>query len=115
MDDLLAGRWAPGGRQEPVRLEEQRPNIFVLYESNIGALTPILREKLMEDEQTYPPEWIEDAIREAVELNKRSWRYVQRILERWAAEGREDEASRRAREGDRRRYIEGKYADYIEH
>ncbi|MBN1963462.1 MAG: DnaD domain protein [Anaerolineae bacterium] len=115
MDDLLAGRWAPGGREEPVRLEAQRPNIFVLYENNIGPLTQLLSEQLIEAEQTYPAEWIEDAFREAVELNKRSWRYIQRILERWAAEGREDEASRRDRERDRRRYIEGKYADYIEH
>ncbi|HSJ57936.1 MAG TPA: DnaD domain protein [Anaerolineae bacterium] len=115
MDDLIAGRWAPRGGEEPVRLEAQRPNIFLLYENNVGPLTQLLSEQLMEAEKTYPAEWIEDAFREAVELNKRSWRYVQRILERWAAEGREDEASRRAREGDRRRYIEGKYADYIEH
>lgn len=115
MDDLLAGRWTPDTRQEPVRLEAQRPNIFVLYENNIGALTPMVKEELIEAEATYPAQWIEDALREAVDLNKRSWRYVQRILERWSAEGREDEASRRDRERDRRRYIDGKYADYIEH
>jgi hypothetical protein len=48
-------------------------------------------------------------------LNKRSWRYIQRILERWASEGRTDEESRRGDEGDPRRFIEGEYADYIEH
>ncbi len=114
-DDLLAGRWMPAGSGEPVRARARRPNIFVLYEQNIGPLTPLLAEELGEAQDTYPASWIEDAFREAVELNKRSWRYIQRILERWAAEGRTDETSRRGDEGDRRRYIEGKYADIIEH
>ncbi|MGD2041210.1 MAG: DnaD domain protein [Anaerolineae bacterium] len=115
VDDLLAGRWRPVETDQPVQLEAQRPNIFVLYEQNIGALTPLLAEELMEAEDTYPAAWIEDAMREAVELNKRSWRYVLRILERWAAEGRTDETARRSDERDRRRFIEGEYADYIEH
>ena len=115
VDDLLAGKWVPAESGEPVRLDVQRPNTFVLYEQNIGPLTPLLAEELGEAEDTYPAAWIEDAFREAVELNKRSWRYIQRILERWAAEGKTDETSRRGDERDRRRYIEGKYADIIEH
>ncbi|HHS96467.1 MAG TPA: DnaD domain protein [Chloroflexi bacterium] len=92
-----------------------RLNIFVLYEENIGPLTPLIAEELREAEETYPADWIEAAFREAVALNKRSWRYIQAILERWRTEGRKDEADRRGREGDRRRYIEGKYGEYIEH
>jgi len=115
MDDLLAGRWTPSEAGEQVWLQAQRPNIFVLYEQNVGPLTPLLAEELMEAEDTYPAEWITDAFREAVELNKRSWRYIQRILERWAAEGKTDETARRGDERDRRRFIEGEYADYIEH
>ena len=115
VDDLLAGKWMPAESGEQVRLQVQRPNIFILYEQNIGPLTPLLAEELGEAADTYPDSWIEDAFREAVELNKRSWRYIQRILERWAAEGKTDETSRRGDERDRRRYIEGKYADIIEH
>jgi DNA replication protein len=115
LDDLLAGKWMPAELGKPVRVEAQRPNIFVLYEQHIGPLTPLLAEQLGEAEDTYPASWIEDAFREAVELNKRSWRYIQRILERWQAEGRTDETSRRGDERDRRKYIEGKYADIIEH
>jgi DNA replication protein len=115
VDDLLAGTWSPAEPEQPLHLRAERPNVFVLYEQNIGPLTPLLAEELMEAEDTYPAAWIEDAFREAVELNKRSWRYVQRILERWAAEGREDETARRGTERDRRRFIEGEYADYIEH
>jgi len=92
-----------------------RPNIFTLYEQNIGLLTPLIADQLRAAEGTYPAEWIEDAFREAVSLNKRSWRYIQAILERWRAEGRGDEASRRPAEEDRRRYIEGEYGEYIEH
>jgi len=113
--DLLAGKWSPAEAGQALQLQAQRPNIFVLYEQNIGPLTPLLAEQLMEAENTYPASWIEDAFREAVELNKRSWRYVQRILERWATEGKKDEASRRGDNQDRRRFIEGKYAEYIEH
>ena len=92
-----------------------RPNVFVLYEENIGPLTPLIAEELKEAEEIYPAEWIEAAFREAVALNKRSWRYVRAILERWRTEGRRDEADRRGGEGDRRRYTEGKYGEYIEH
>jgi DnaD/phage-associated family protein len=115
VDDLLAGKWTPAEPGEPVRLHAERPNIFVLYEQNIGPLTPLLAEELMEAEDTYPAPWIEDAFREAVELNKRSWRYVQRILERWSVEGKKDETSRRGDEEGWRRFLEGEYADYFEH
>jgi DNA replication protein len=103
--DLLAGRWAPPDLEQPVPIEVQRPNIFVLYEQNIGPLTPLLVEELMEAEERYPASWIEDAFRESVSLNKRSWRYVLRILERWAAEGKTDETSRRVDEDDWRRFL----------
>lgn len=93
---------------------QPRPGVFILYEENIGPLTPLIAEELKEAEQEYPAEWIEAAFREAVALNKRSWKYIRAILERWRSEGRRDEADRRGRERDRRRYIEGEYGEYIE-
>ncbi len=71
---------------EPAR---ERPNVFILYEQNIGLLQPIIAEELAEAERSYPAEWIEDAFRIAVENNVRNWKYVRRILERWAAEGKD--------------------------
>jgi DnaD/phage-associated family protein len=115
VDGLLAGEWTPSEEARRIHLQAQRPNIFVLYEQNIGALTPIIAEALMEAEKTYPPRWIEDAFREAVKSNVRKWRYVESILETWADEGRGNETARRSDEKDRRRFIEGEYADYIEH
>jgi DNA replication protein len=67
-----------------------RSDIFDLYEKNVGLLTPMLVEELKEAEKEYPPEWIVDAFKIAVENNKRSWSYTRKILERWKAEGRGD-------------------------
>ena len=70
------------------------PNIFALYEDNIGSLSPMIAEELKEAEQLYPASWLEDAFREAVGQNKRSWRYIARILERWDREGRSNGRAR---------------------
>jgi DnaD/phage-associated family protein len=70
-------------------LRAARPNIFVLYEQNIGLLQPIIADELRDAELRYPADWIEDAFRIAVEQNKRAWRYIRAILERWATEGRD--------------------------
>jgi len=77
-------------KAEPCPVSQEQPNIFTLYEKNIGMLTPIIAEELKEAEKTYPASWIQDAFKEAVDLNIRSWRYISRILERWAAEGKND-------------------------
>ena len=74
---------------EDLQLQVERPTIFVLYEQNIGMLTPMIAEELRDAEKHFPIEWIADAFREAVSLNKRSWRYILRILERWRDEGRD--------------------------
>lgn len=66
----------------------ERPNVFRLYEQNIGLLTPLIADHLVDALERYPQEWIEDAVAEAVAYNRRSWRYIQRILEQWATQGR---------------------------
>ena len=89
---------------------EEPPNIFSLYEENIGMLTPMIADELREAEKLYPEGWIRDAIGEAVNLNKRSWRYISRILERWASEGRGDEKGRRGTtKADTDKYSKQKY------
>jgi DnaD/phage-associated family protein len=107
-----AGAEAVARGEVPENVEPgDRPNIFTLYEQNIGILTPLIAEELREAEQAYPPLWIEDAFREAVDLNKRSWRYIRAILENWKSEGR---VERRDPE-KRRRDIDGDYGEYIQH
>lgn len=86
------------------------PNIFVLYEQNIGSITPLIAEDLKEAEERYKPEWIREAFRDAVSLNKRSWRYIERILQRWETEGPDYEEPGRDTEAEwlARRYAAGK-------
>ncbi len=69
-------------------IEPERPNIFRLYEQNVGLLTPIIADQLIDASERYPLDWIEDAFEEAVGYNKRNWRYIRAILEKWATEGR---------------------------
>lgn len=107
---------------DDINLQAERPHIFLLYEQNIGLIQPMIAEELREAERIFPANWIEDAFREAVVLNKRNWRYIQRILERWAAEGKDDGSDRQRVEPDddsyeafKRRYVPRGYEDLIEH
>jgi len=108
------GQWRESARilsTPPV----ERPNVFTLYEENIGALTPLIADTLKDAEDTYQPEWIAEAIELAVKNNKRNWKYCEAILKRWKEEGRAEKQDRRNTEKDRRKYVEGKYSDFIEH
>ncbi|MFC1593142.1 DnaD domain-containing protein [Candidatus Omnitrophota bacterium] len=93
---------------------EEKPDIFTLYEQNIGMLTPLIAEELREAEKVYPETWIKDAIKEAVSLNKRNWRYMAAILERWSSEGKSDGTYRRdSKKTDPDKYIKGKYGHMV--
>ncbi|MEO8973503.1 MAG: DnaD domain protein [Ktedonobacteraceae bacterium] len=76
-------------RTQVVQVQFDRPNIFVLYEQNIGLLSPLIADQLRDAANQYPQEWIEAAFREAVQYNKRSWKYISAILRRWETEGRQ--------------------------
>ena len=66
-----------------------KPNIFTLYEQNIGPLTPMVAEILKADAETYPEAWLREAMQEAVSRNIRNWKYVQAILKTWQEKGRD--------------------------
>lgn len=65
-----------------------RPNIYALYEDNIGLIGPQMAAYLQEAEDSYPALWIAQAFDLAIRENKRSWAYISAILRRWAAEGK---------------------------
>jgi DnaD/phage-associated family protein len=69
-------------------IEVERPTIFLLYEQNVGLLTPLVAEELREAEERYPAEWIEEAFRVAIQQNKRKWSYIRAILKRWETEAK---------------------------
>ena len=111
---VAAGRFS--GAAPPFELEDglpyepsdrARPNIFALYENNIGTMTPMVAEQLKEAEGEYSQAWIREAFEIAVSRNKRSWGYIAALLRSWADEGRDDGKSRRySPENNRERYIE---------
>lgn len=104
------------GREEPPAATTDIPNIFSLYEENIAVLTPLIADELREAERIYPSEWIEDAFKDAVATNKRNWRYIARILERWAAEGKDGKFGRDSKKADDpSKYFTGKYGHVVRH
>lgn len=78
--------------RRPLLLEVERPNVFTLYEQNVGLLLPMVAEELKDAAERYPAEWMEAAFREAVQQNKRSWSYIRAILKRWESEGKGGQA-----------------------
>ena len=112
---IQAGEFQIGDRETPVALIGERTNLFALYEQNIGPLTPLIGDILRQAERDYPAAWIKEAIQIAVEQNKRSWKYIEAILRRWQAEGKDGGATQQPTQADRYRYIQGKYADHIEY
>ncbi|HEX6122228.1 MAG TPA: DnaD domain protein [Ktedonobacterales bacterium] len=94
--EILRGEISPevlldaeeGGNSHLYVVEVERPNIFTLYEQNVGLLLPLVAEELREAEARYPREWVVDAFRQAVQQNKRKWSYIRAILRRWETEGK---------------------------
>ena len=106
LGNLKAGR--------PAEAEaEELPDLFTLYEQNMGMLTPMIAEELREAEKLYPESWIRDAIKEAVSSNKRNIKYILRILERWSAEGKSDGTYRRDSKADPNKYAKQKYGHMV--
>jgi DNA replication protein len=110
VDAIRRGDWRMIEKSTtPLEFIAEHPNIFQLYESNIGPLTPLIADALRDAEKSYPANWVEDAFRIAVERNKRNWHYIEAILHRWQEGGRDDRKDQPDR-GDaqeaRRRYAE---------
>jgi len=109
--DIERGEF-PLGRAIPQK--ERKPNVFALYEQNIGVITPMVAEELKEAEKLYPFQWIEAAFKEAVVMNKRNWKYIARILERWANEGKDSGEYRQdTKKSGPNKYITGKYGHLV--
>ena len=102
---------------DEARLKVNRPNIFILYEQNIGMMTPLIADQLRDMEKSYPPDWIDEAFNLAVASNKRKLRYIQAILKRWETEGKDDRFASKpepnTEEERRRKYIPDEFSDII--
>ena len=109
---MARGDWRESARVSPPPPAD-KPNIFKLYEQNIGPLTPMIADMLRDAEKTYPEAWIEEAMAEAVRQNKRNWKYVEAILKRWKDEGRGQKQDRPDTDEDRRRDDQRKLEEFL--
>jgi DnaD/phage-associated family protein len=108
---MQKGDWRASARvSSPPRVI---PNVFKLYEENIGPLTPMIADTLKDAEQTYSPEWLAEAIEVAVKQNARKWNYVDAILRRWKEEGRAEKQNRRDPEASRGGDVTRKVEDFL--
>ncbi|MGB2957146.1 MAG: DnaD domain protein [Anaerolineales bacterium] len=115
VQSVADGSWRPSNGSGPSpTLSVEQPNIFQLYEENIGPLTPLIADTLREAEKTYPEDWIRQALEIAVQNNVRKWNYVEAILRSWQDGGRYERQDRRHTKKDRRRYLEDEFAEFIE-
>ncbi len=107
---IESGKWNPSTSTAVL----ERPNIFKLYEENIGPLTPLIADALKDAEALYSDEWLIDAIEIAVKNNKRNWKYCEAILKRWKEEGTHGQKDQRdARQGSDK-YTKSEFAEYLD-
>ena len=107
---IESGQWSPSASAPPM----ERPNVFRLYEENIGPLTPMIADTLKDAEETYHAEWIAEAMELAVKNNKRNWRYCEAILKRWKDEGRHGKKDQRDSRQGSQRYTKSEFAEYLD-
>lgn len=107
---MESGKWTPGESSAPPM---ERPNVFRLYEENIGPLTPLIADALKDAEELYSDEWVAEAIELAVKNNKRNWKYCEAVLKRWKDEGRHGKKDQQdARQGSER-YTKSEFEEYL--
>lgn len=115
VQSVADGSWRPSDGSGPSpTLSLEQPNIFQLYEQNIGPLTPLIADTLRDAEKLYPESWIHQAVEIAVQNNVRKWNYIEAILRSWQDGGRDERQDRRHTKKDRRAYLEDEFADFIE-
>ncbi len=111
-ETFAKGEWDESGKlitTPPV----EHPNVFKLYEENIGPLTPMIADMLKDAEQTYTQEWIAEAIEIAIRNNVRNWKYVEAVLRRWKEKGKYEGKDRQDAGKDVKRYSEGEFSEYF--
>lgn len=68
--------------------------IAKLYETEIGAITPLVADAIRDALKTYPADWICEAIPIAVKNNARRWNYVEAILKNCKTAGKRPSLNR---------------------
>mgnify|MGYP006295089015 CR=1 FL=1 len=101
------GTWQPEFEPQPLMPVSDRPNIFILYEQNIGPITPMIGETLKDAEDEFPRSWVEEAFRIAVSNNVRKWSYIEAILKDWQDRGKDERGHRPSSRKTKSDYTKG--------
>ncbi len=112
VEAIESGKWNPASATSAPPVE--RPNVFKLYEENIGPLTPLIADALKDAEAMYSDEWVADAIELAAKNNKRNWKYCEAVLKRWKDEGRHGQKDQRDTRQGSERYTKSEFAEYLD-
>lgn len=84
------------GKGNPEKLAE----IATLYENEIGMITPMIKDELVEISDKYPVDWFKDSVKIMRKAGVRNLRYILKILERWDLEGRGDQKGKKKSKWD---------------
>jgi DnaD/phage-associated family protein len=95
---------------DPEKPEITPDDICSLYENEIGLLTPLMRKNIEESLNTFPADWIADAIKTASESNVKKWSYIAKVLDNWARDGKPDAITT----GEASKYTSGKFGKYVQ-
>lgn len=114
--------WSPGDQQSGLNKEiKNKENtttaaaaIFKLYETNIGPLTPLIRDALLDDETTYTSEWVQRAIAEAAASNVRSLKYIRGVLAGYKQRGSPDIGRTTVRQTQQKKQTAEPFADMVD-
>ncbi len=93
--------------------EVKEKDIFVLWEEEIGKITPTVRDTLIDAIEHFGEDWVRDAIKEASRSNKKDWRYIEGILKNWARDGKDVGPPGQRRDRDTGKYFKGKYGHMV--
>jgi DNA replication protein len=106
------GDWRESAKIMSVPVVE-RPNVFKLYEENIGPLTPMIADTLKDAEETYSDEWVAEAMEIALKNNVRNWKYVEAILKRRKEKGKHEGKDRQDAGKGSERYTKSEFEEYL--
>ena len=93
LPDILSTEKASTESDDDVQARANFSEIVQAYEREIGVLTPMIADELGDATDSYPHQWILDAIHESAIQNKRGWKYCLAILKRWKAQGNQNPLS----------------------
>jgi len=97
--------------ENPPSLSNPSPSkedVIEVYRENFGEPSEDMENELKLACIKFSPEWVVDAIKEAVKRGKKDWRYIARILENWRRFGKNTKSKQ-----DPDKYVKGKYGSSV--